>query len=818
MRTFPIWWIEDGACACPEGSTCKSAGKHPITRNGVKDASEDPAQIALWREQYPRANWACATGQGLVVIDLDRKPGKDGVAALVAMAKQHGGLPPTRTIRTGSGGLHLYFSTEKPIGNSVGKNGIDVRGENGYVVAPPSLHASGNLYTVESDKPIAPLPSWLIPAIRPAPAAPQPAARPTFQAASADILEHARNALNQHGPAIEGEGGDLHTFRAGALLLNDFALTEEEAWPLFTAWNETCEPPWNERDLRAKLRGGAKYGTAPYGCKREGGPYEAALRVIEEWSNGGSGTNMPGMIRRLREKVELITDPAEYALVEEALQAATGLKARRLGLPPCGHVPVEAPRGSIEITTDLHDVADQSLNAISQHVFQRGGILCEVATSDRTVLHDLESARIQDLMSRCASYVRFDSKRGEHVKQPAPERVATILQARRQHKGVRMIDSITTAPVFLADGTILQERGYSEQARVFLEPSVHVDLPEHLDQPDAAAAVDVFRDLLCDFKFQEEADFSSWLAGLLSPLVKAATGNAPVPLICISASSPGAGKSLLVEVVARIVTGQAAEIRGYGWRDEGEWAKKLTAFVKAGSPVSVFDNVNGLIGDEALDRLITSATWSDRILGASDAPPLPNVTTWFVTGNNVEPVKDTVRRVLLCRLQVDTEKPQERTGFKRPLLVEYAQENRAELLEAALTILRAYHLAGRPPMGLPSWGSFTVWSELVRNALVWAGAADPFLTQQRATRTLNESDNDAHDFWLDVVNDCDGQPTSIAMLADQRNASDVLGTRERISTHHLRKFLGRFVDKPRTHHGKLLRLRRDGARYYVEEI
>ena len=146
-RVFPCWWIENRQCACPKGAACPSPGKHPLTRHSANDASTDPVQIRTWWTRRPLAHVAIATGaeSGLVVIDLDRKPGKDGVASLKALGK----VPATLTARTGSGGLHLYF--RHPGGcvpNSVGKlgPGIDVRGDDGYVIAPPSGHISGGHY------------------------------------------------------------------------------------------------------------------------------------------------------------------------------------------------------------------------------------------------------------------------------------------------------------------------------------------------------------------------------------------------------------------------------------------------------------------------------------------------------------------------------------------------------------------------------------------------------------------------------------------------------------------------------------------------
>jgi hypothetical protein len=489
------------------------------------------------------------------------------------------------------------------------------------------------------------------------------------------------------------------------------------------------------------------------------------------------------------------------------------LNAKALGLSkPTAPVPDPKP-GEILVGTRLHEVADESLKAITPHVFQRNGVLCEVVRTNRVFIHDLEPAGIVDLMSRHATYLRPDDNKGA-MTTSAPAPIAGILHARRIHPKVRILEAITTAPVFLADGSILESRGYNEQARMWLEPSVDVYVPEEPELKDARQAVALFEDLLCDFKFHAREDFSAWLAGVLSPLCKAAIDNAPVPLICVSAASPGVGKTLLTDLIARIVTGGKSEIRPYNPKDPGEWGKRVTAFVRAGTPVNVFDNINGTFGDETIDRLITASTWSDRVLGASEAPPMPIVGVWYATGNNIEPINDTVRRTLMCRVEVDTERPQERTDFKRPLLEDYTQEHRAELLTAALTILRAYHVAGRPAQKLPAWGSFTAWSQLVRGALVWTGLPDPFLTQQRTARNANEPENDAHDFWISIINDSDGSPADIVFKANEKDVHTVLGMREHLTPLYLRRFVSRFVDKPRQ--GK--RIRREGNRYHVEHI
>lgn len=351
LPRFPVWWTVGGQCVCPKGAECTRPGKHPLTPNGFNDATTDPEQIRAWLERWPRAHWGIATGaaSGLVVIDLDTKPDANGVASMGALRERARGLlPPTLTVRTGSGGLHLYFrhpgGVVKCSSGRVGA-GIDVRGDGGYVLAPGSGHASGKLYSVIRDLPPAPLPAWLLEELkRTTPAEPLPSAstqRGHFPPASPAVLEAARAALASHGPAVEGHGGDLHTYRAAALLVHDFALTPEESWPLLAEWNATCSPPWAPDDLRAKLRNGGKYGTAPYGCKRRLDALETGRKLITDWSASGSDDPTPliATVRALR-----FDDPAKRALVAKELRAATGIGFKDLALPPAVDAAEEAAR------------------------------------------------------------------------------------------------------------------------------------------------------------------------------------------------------------------------------------------------------------------------------------------------------------------------------------------------------------------------------------------------------------------------------------------------------------------------------------------
>jgi hypothetical protein len=164
---------------------------------------------------------------------------------------------------------------------------------------------------------------------------------------------------------------------------------------------------------------------------------------------------------------------------------------------------------------------------------------------------------------------------------------------------------------------------------------------------------------------------------------------------------------------------------------EEELRKRITAHALAGDRAVLFDNVARPLGGAALDAVLTATTWSDRILGRSEnARDLPLTTLWLATGNNLEFRGDLIRRVLHLRLDAEQERPEERTGFRHPVLLRWLRAERPRLVIAGLTVLRAYTLAGRPDQRLRSWGSFEAWSELIRGAIVWTGLPDPAATRE----------------------------------------------------------------------------------------
>lgn len=146
-----------GACSCRDGQYCKSAGKHPLWENWQHVHLGSPPEVyAAWAAR-PTANVGIVTGpkpaSGIWVLDVD--PIHDGHNRLAELEMRHSPLPRTYTVRTGSGGLHFYFTLDDvdfDLTNSSGRlpSGLDVRGRGGFVVAPPSISGRGQ-YLAMSD-------------------------------------------------------------------------------------------------------------------------------------------------------------------------------------------------------------------------------------------------------------------------------------------------------------------------------------------------------------------------------------------------------------------------------------------------------------------------------------------------------------------------------------------------------------------------------------------------------------------------------------------------------------------------------------------
>lgn len=153
MKEWALRYAHLGLAVFP----VKEKGKAPATPHGCKDATTDALQIETWWNINPQHNIGIATGSrsgGLVVIDLDidEEKGKNGYETLKEWQKEHGDLPETWISITGNGGYHYFYRDTAANKNKVALyDGVDIRGEGGYIVAPPSIHPNGHTYEWEQE-------------------------------------------------------------------------------------------------------------------------------------------------------------------------------------------------------------------------------------------------------------------------------------------------------------------------------------------------------------------------------------------------------------------------------------------------------------------------------------------------------------------------------------------------------------------------------------------------------------------------------------------------------------------------------------------
>jgi hypothetical protein len=244
---FPLHTPIKGRCSCGNPKCGKTTGKHPRTLHGLKDATTSEAVIREWWEKWPDANIGILTGEpsGLVVLDVD--PAKGGEESLAALERTYGPLPKTVETITGGGGRHLLFNHPGVrIKSSTGvlAPGLDIRADGGYIVAPPSLHLSGRLYTLEAEHSLdemalAPMPDWLLSKLT----------EPQYR----------QGATTQESEKIpEGRRNTTLASLAGSMRRRGMTQDEIEAALRVVNVNR-CVPPLNDDEVKRIAKGIAQY-------------------------------------------------------------------------------------------------------------------------------------------------------------------------------------------------------------------------------------------------------------------------------------------------------------------------------------------------------------------------------------------------------------------------------------------------------------------------------------------------------------------------------------------------------------------------------
>jgi hypothetical protein len=415
------------------------------------------------------------------------------------------------------------------------------------------------------------------------------------------------------------------------------------------------------------------------------------------------------------------------------------------------------------------DEAEAALIAMDHNIYSFGSKLVTVVWDEIRVsgggkekalrLSVITEPAMLEKFDLAVRFEKWNGAVGDFVQCHCPDDIAKRYLARDANWRVPALLGVITAPMLRPDGTILDRPGYDAASGLLFDP-LGVDFPRILERPtreEAIRALAEIKGVIKHFDFANDRAKSVALSLYLTTVA-------------------GSGKSKLADIPSIVATGhRAAAIGGgTGRGSDEELEKKLSAALLAGDQIILLDNVDTHIGGQLICQILTQHAVKVRPFGKLQNVTVPCTATIAATGNNIEIRGDVVRRVLICRLDPQVERPELRQFDFEPLAL--AKEQRVSLLTAALTILRAWLCLDEKPGDMPAaLGSFEDWSSLVRNALIWLDEADPVeVGESRETDPAAMAKRSLVKAWRRVLSH---RPVTVrdVMAASLREETSLLG-------------------------------------------
>ena len=609
---------------------------------------------------------------GVIGVDLDWKPvghpkyphGLDGMANLLALAPP-GETFQTLTATTGGGGVHLYYRYPGwHVKTSVGEvgPGIDIKGDGGMIVLPPSLHKSGKRYefllpegVTDLEALIAPLPEWL------------------------GALIAATSAKG----AAYGTGGTFPMPALPSLELGE---------------NSTTEEGWRVIDRAVAVL-----------KKCEEGRRNATLfRVCAElgdWNHVGDVS-----LEDARHAIGLVLategwgDPDKTNDTMERGFAKGRAKERTLVVISPDHMGCnESAIKALATREDVYVVG----NGLARDTGGNG-----IAAMSR--------ANLQEILSRVVDW-RQRSKEGELKRSHPPEWSVAEIFDRGYWEGLREVEGFSLVPVLRADGTVATEAGWDSGTRVVLREKADV-VDMSVDEA-LWLLEDVVADFPFAGKEHKAAWLCALLTPLA---VHAFSGPMPLFLFEASTAGSGKSLLSSVTALIGAGMIPAVTMFTDNDEEMRKRITSIAKAPKAVVLLDNVGKGIKLGGPALCAVLTSpDRVWSDRLLGGNVQFEGKLNSVFYATSNQTELSEDMHRRICPIRLVPDVERPEKREGFRHPNLVGYVQENRGLLTSAAIRILTGYVANGRPSPPGVAWGSYSGWHRLVVGAVAWAGYGTP---------------------------------------------------------------------------------------------
>jgi Bifunctional DNA primase/polymerase, N-terminal/Primase C terminal 1 (PriCT-1) len=655
-RVFAAHTPTRSGCSCPKKTRCSDIGKHPrwdkkLLPHGVLSATTDETLIRSWWKKWPNANVGIATGAGSGIFVLDVDPRHDGLTSLEHLQTEHGSLPETIEGITGGGGNH--FVLEHPgapthIRNSNGElaPGLDIRGDGGYIIAPPSAHKSGNAYTWKerhSPKDLAPAkpPPWLLTLIT------KPAPRQEPPAPDQPIPEGQRNStLFRNGCAMRRRGLGYDAILA--------ALRVENA--------QRCKPPLPDEDVEKIAQRAAQYAPADSPSPQASHTETTASEEIRQQINAliadlRSHPDLHKLFQAISLLAQLPTE--EWSPTKSTLKEIFGKQLNLNDLEEARkaarkkHAQVHRAARAQQLSTDIPAVIlnnnrplrELTADALGHWVtrntppttFVRSGTLTRVRPDEhgRPIIDALGEAHVRGVLTRTMNFYNLFESEEEgvvEVHRPPPLEVVRDILALGQW-AMPALEAITELPVLRPDGSILDTPGYDAATCLYYHPDPKLKLPPIPASPtkaDALRARDLLWEAIGEFPYVDDgplntqngntsrvsASRANAMAALLTPVVRHLIDGC-VPMGIIDKPKAGTGASLFTKVVSMIGTGRSAAMMAAPHEDD-EWRKSIIALLREGATVVIIDNVDHPLWAPSLAMALTTTMIGGRLLGLNE--------------------------------------------------------------------------------------------------------------------------------------------------------------------------------------------------------
>jgi hypothetical protein len=421
-----------------------------------------------------------------------------------------------------------------------------------------------------------------------------------------------------------------------------------------------------------------------------------------------------------------------------------------------------------EMLRILH-ASERALSSLGNY-YQSGGAIVTIGTSPLgdAVVTIVNDNALTKALAQAADWEKYDGRtKGWRVCDPTPQLVKQLLHA-QEYDHLPVLEGVTRQPYFRkSDRALVTQPGYDPTSRIYAVFDRNEFSTPPASRKAAQEALAELKALLVEFHFVSDADRSTTIGAMLTAAARSSLPLAPA--FNITASASGSGKSYLAALLAPFAG--PAEPLNLSYPTTSEEASKsmLSALISKPAVISFDDMQTDWLPFGMINRMLTSETVADRLLGASRTIQVSTNTFVMGSGNNIGPVRDMCRRVVSISLRPRTEAVATLRYAGRP--VEKVRARRGHYVSLALTIIRAWYEADCPRTDVADVATFEAWTDMCRQPLLWLGEPDPAASLIEQIRT--DPDAEALGAFLSAWRDLFGaKPVTLRKVADRAESDN----------------------------------------------